>query len=303
MCPFDVKSDGSPLASTVKMQETGRDWAKGWRNRDKNITLTELAVPNEPTTGIYIGSSVERYSTSNKLFRVQDPRGFTVEVPTDNIATLLHNSTVVNGYIQEPCVWARDGGHILLPVNSNVYREAKGKIETVKSGLTSLNKLVPGDRVAFFEETDMATFLGRVKLTWHFHHWRNEGGEYSSRPTRRVEGEDETIKDDKYTYLFLQDYSTWPLDENGHYDKKQPPIINQRLTERSVSAKVVSVETGPAVPVTLEMLTAERVWLYCPQRVLSRLEKRLGDGEHYGRYGYRHRGQYDQKIVAFEMKP
>lgn len=133
-----------------------------WANKDISET-SGTRIKNDPTTGFYIGSSVSRWSTSNKLFRVVDPRGFTVEVPTDNIATLLHLTTVVNGVIQGECVWGRDGSnHILLPTNSEPFKEAK-RNSVKQTDYVSVKNLKIGDMctISYGGETLDVQYVGR----------------------------------------------------------------------------------------------------------------------------------------------
>lgn len=120
-------------------------------------------LENAPVEGFYIGSSVSRWTTSNKLFRVKDPRGFVVEVPTDNIATLLHLTTVKNGVVQEKCVWGRDGAnHILLPVNSEPYMDGL-KNNVKRTDMLKPSSLRVGDicTLLVHGHSVEAKFLGR----------------------------------------------------------------------------------------------------------------------------------------------
>lgn len=301
MCPYEVKKDGAPLASTLKMMETGKTWARGYTEwitgPDGKAIKAEKPEPefkvlaNEPTTGIYIGSSVERYTTSNKLFRVKDPRGFTVEVPTDNIATLLHNSTVVNGYIQEPCVWARDGGHILLPVDSTPYREAHAVQESIKSeNLVSATSLNYGDRVLIHSQGQEAgpyEFMGRAKVTYEVHWVQTQRSQHSSwiKENDRVTHHPvETITDDKWVTVFCTG--------TGHkgnylYDLQQSP-------------KITSVEAGtPSHQLTVETLNKKNYY-YLPERMKKRL---VTQSPNNGRYDYYDQWSLQVKIVGVELKP
>lgn len=164
-------------AAFEKRKATGENWASPrkykWNPETKKNEEIEVKVPvenivdNTPIKGIYIGSSVSRWSTSNKLFRVNDPRGFTVEVPTDNIATLLHLTTVTHGVVEEECVWAREGSnHIILPVNSEPYLLTLEKMDTIANKLIKVGDLKPGDVVKFFEDDREHTYIGRGKITW-----------------------------------------------------------------------------------------------------------------------------------------
>jgi len=178
-------------AAFLKRKATGLHWASDRRYdyTKQEYVGTEtgdgVIIDNVPTSGIYIGSGVSRWITSNKLFRVNDPRGFTVEVPTDNIATLLHLTTVAKGIIQEDCVWARDGGnHILLPVNSEPYLKTLDQMDTIANKLISVKDLKPGDVVQFFEGNREYTFIGRGKVTWRMKPY--EYGGYHSYNRSRV---------------------------------------------------------------------------------------------------------------------
>jgi hypothetical protein len=60
---------------------------------------------NTPTTGFKIVDTVTRYSTSNKLWVVLDPRGVKFEISTDVFEQLIMDTTIVKGVIQDACVW------------------------------------------------------------------------------------------------------------------------------------------------------------------------------------------------------
>jgi hypothetical protein len=90
----------------------------------------ELYFENTPALCFRIVGSVTRWSTSNKLIQVEDPRGFVVEIPASNLNTLLKHTTVEKGEVKEECVWGREGNnHTLLPVNSEIYEETLEKIQ------------------------------------------------------------------------------------------------------------------------------------------------------------------------------
>lgn len=145
-----------------KRKETGRSWAKCG---DSNPV--ESLYDNTPVDGMKIQECVGRWSTQNKVFRVRDPRGFVVEIPSGNLSTLLSCTTVAKSIVQEPCVWGREGNsHILLPVGSEPYMEAKEDSKTF-NGMVTLGKLEPRDIVMFSVDDSMEyIFFGKVKITW-----------------------------------------------------------------------------------------------------------------------------------------
>jgi hypothetical protein len=208
-------------ASFEKRKSTGTHWATPRTRKNKETGLYEPAkipvekiIDNSPIKGIYIGSSVSRWSTSNKLFRVNDPRGFTVEVPTDNIATLLHLTTVEHGVVQEECVWGREGNnHIILPVNSEPYLETLDKMDTLANKLIKVGDLKPGDVVKFFEDDREHTYIGRGKITWKIkpythpnrNNWR---ASYEERNEKQYSsGSEFDYTGSSYVNIFTYEYS------------------------------------------------------------------------------------------------
>lgn len=95
-----------------------------WANKKEDCRVIE----NKPTRGFKLLELVSRYSTSNKLFRVLDPRGFELEISAGNLLYLAMASTIVRGEIIEECVWAQDNGVYLVPTSSEQYQFwSKGK--------------------------------------------------------------------------------------------------------------------------------------------------------------------------------
>lgn len=90
------------------------------RWRDKNIE--PRVIKNEPVLGFKVVDTVSRYSTSNKLFRVYDPRGFELEITADNLFYIIRECGIVKGMITEPMLWAREGSKpFLINASSKAY--------------------------------------------------------------------------------------------------------------------------------------------------------------------------------------
>lgn len=252
MCQYEQGKDGNPLSNVVKMQATGRSWARIYTgaNYHERIPVEgeEFIVENTPTSGFYVGCSVSRWSTSNKLFRVKDPRGFTVEIPTDNLATLLHHTTVVKGVVQEECVWGREGNnHILLPVNSEPYLITLDQMDTLENKLVSVKDLKVGDSVRLFEDETEYYYAGKIKGTWKLQGVSRPS--YWDRDKTTHRSETEEVKDDKWTDAFLVEYG---YGTNG-----------QKYSVRTFSKpKIVEIVKHKKMDVAVE----EYSW-YCPQRV------------------------------------
>ena len=251
-------------AAFLKRKATGVDWAnrsahvynreKGCYEYPNDKVEDGVIIDNTPTTGIYIGSSVSRWSTSNKLFRVQDPRGFTVEVATDNIATLLHLTTVAQGIIQEPCVWAREGNnHVLLPVNSEPYLETLDKMDTLANKLIKVSELKAGDIVKLFESDTEYTYLGKVKVTWRLKPFIFKRGDYWARikDEKTYSLPERTVKDAKWEPVFYC-VRSWIKEGEVSYDTYTNPKITEVVSSGVIVDKL-----------------RESVRLYAPQRITN----------------------------------
>lgn len=127
--PFD-KED----AAFKKRKETVDTWCD-----DKQGT--RKFFDNVPLPGFKLADYSSRYSTDNKYVQVQDPRGFTVEISIRNLVDLVSETSIIKGVVQEPLIYARDGGmNVLLPESHEAVKQTKLETKTV-------TKLVPGDKV------------------------------------------------------------------------------------------------------------------------------------------------------------
>lgn len=277
MCQYLTGKDGEPLSNVSKMQSTGRSWAMvnsqkvyklkpdaktsyDYERDENNNYIVDHVVPakygeefitdNTPTTGFYVGSSVSRWSTSNKLFRVKDPRGFTVEIPTDNLATLLHHTTVVKGVVQEPCCWGREGNnHILLPINSEPYLITLDQMDTLQNKLISVKELKVGDYVKFFEDKNEYYYAGKLKGTWAIRGYST--GSYWDRNRQTTYSEWMEVQDEKWTDVFLSKQT---------YSGKLSYYV-----QTFSKPKIVEVLRNEPLSLTVE----DYSW-YCPQRVKNK---------------------------------
>lgn len=109
------------------VERSGHAWITGQRRRYINgkmelIDVDEFADPqpmvydNDPLAGFKVQHSVSRYSTSNKLWRILDPRGFEVEVTTACMEELIEATTIIKGgLIEAKCVWVSNKNLVVAP--------------------------------------------------------------------------------------------------------------------------------------------------------------------------------------------
>lgn len=162
--------DNEPFA---KRKKTGLDWANGTRYSYGVKPLVHqdgIIIDNDPVTGMELLQTVERYSTSNKLFRVLDPRGFAVEIAVDLIFELMMDTDIKKGgIIDVPCVWVFDGTRLRPVVHgSEVYEEAKNIIvqSKIPESFVSYRNLSFGDTVKIKNESGEFIYGGRCKLSY-----------------------------------------------------------------------------------------------------------------------------------------
>lgn len=121
-------------AAYAKRAITQNNWAYGtWKERNGlffteerkyvakklpdsgyDCVLTEVQIENQyqpiiinnvPSSGFKIVTSVSRASTSNKLWRILDPRGFLLEISCDNLEEIIAKGAIENGEIIGNCQW------------------------------------------------------------------------------------------------------------------------------------------------------------------------------------------------------
>lgn len=210
-------------AAFEKRKSTGTGWSR---------TTDGVTIDNSPAKGFYIGSSVSRWSTSNKLFRVKDPRGFVVEVPTDNIATLLHLCAVDKGVVQEECVWGREGNnHILLPVNSEPYTTSLEQMDTLSNKLIPIKELKIGDVVKLFGQKGEYTYHGKLKITWKLTQTERNSYYFGAETSRAPIIEE--FEDDKWVNIFSSKSNDYRSDSTtkGNQVNRYKEMNNPKIVE------------------------------------------------------------------------
>lgn len=75
-----------------------------------------LEFENTPMPAFRITDIANRYSLSpDRKWNVTDPRGFQVAISSENLLSLIQNTNIIDGLVDDVCVWARDGD------NNNLY--------------------------------------------------------------------------------------------------------------------------------------------------------------------------------------
>lgn len=129
-------------AAGRKRQETVNSWlgeySYDYRNsvRVKNKVNKQI-IENVPMPGFKITDDVKRvyWGGGNVVWRVEDPRGFELEIQSNNLMAIVQSCGIeAGGLIPGNCVWGRAGGdNILLHETSDEYKDAVKAAETMKA--------------------------------------------------------------------------------------------------------------------------------------------------------------------------
>lgn len=124
-----------------KSVESIRKWG------GENIAIQEY--DNNFIDGFIIGGFCSRYSTSNKVIIIKDPRGFELQVYVDDFINMINDLTIVKGVIQEKCCWVRSKGYpVLVREEGDIQQkleDASNKLNAKQSVSIDLRKLNKGD--------------------------------------------------------------------------------------------------------------------------------------------------------------
>lgn len=138
-------------AKAAKRKTTVDNW------RDKKIPAR--VIKSTPLIGYKIDSVAERYGSFGggmDKWRITDPRGFQLEITSDNLLYLMSQANINGLEIDETCIWVRKGTNslALIPTSSKIYTDllastaaakAAAAIPKAKPKAISFTSLKPGD--------------------------------------------------------------------------------------------------------------------------------------------------------------
>ena len=158
---IDENDDVTFTAGETSKVDTASAFIGGWYPK---------VIKNEPVEGFEIAKSVRRYGWSgsgNVVWRITDPRGFDLEISSDNFASIIACVDMEKGLIKGKCVWGREGAkNVLLPEVSEPYQEALARTKKVNAKV-SLKDIQIGDTVDLLttkvtDEDSIAVYYGKM---------------------------------------------------------------------------------------------------------------------------------------------
>jgi hypothetical protein len=119
------------------------DTLEKWRDQD----LLRIAANNDPIEGFIIAGFVTRYSTSNKYFRIEDPRGYQLEISAENLCDILKCCTVENGVIKDKLVWGWNNNLFLYKYDTDDYWEGIDNFDITSNPSIPLKQIKIGNTI------------------------------------------------------------------------------------------------------------------------------------------------------------
>lgn len=216
----------------------------------KKETPPSITVDNVPLEGFGIEQRLNRggswYGNQDK-WKVEDPRGFQLEISGSNLQKIIESTTIVNGLIQGPCIWARLGPeNILVPVGTDVYQNAVANTTRAKKS-TDIKSLSVGDYVIMQNGTE-GQYLGQYYLI---------SLPYGDTFVK------EFLCSPKKHYVFMHDSQLFSVvkPKISEIGENSPAMTEQEINEyllgdRSISGHQSSYSAVSSIPVT----TSELMW-------------------------------------------
>ena len=143
--------------------------SKSWNNwGDKDIP--NESIENIPTSGFMVNKQITRggYRYRSEWVRISDPRGFDIEIPVENLIWILDYEGVVKGSKELTgefvYSWLNEKDLILLPCDSNAYKDSKRETEKIIDAKISKSSLVPGALYKRSTYEEDVIFVGHFKL-------------------------------------------------------------------------------------------------------------------------------------------
>lgn len=161
-----MTEDGADEAAK-KRKDTVDRWVAS--NSYNKTIMPATVFENTPQTGFRLDREIKRNSgwgSGNVKWRIEDPRGFGLEISSPNMAQIIDTCVIDKGEILSDCVWARlKGDNVLVPVDSELYLAAQENSARLTKNVP-LREVSIGDHITLLNGTK-GRYLGKM---FHLHH-------------------------------------------------------------------------------------------------------------------------------------
>lgn len=145
-------------SGALKRKQTVDNWVRSNQQHRSKIPIDKTTIKNELLSGFKLSNSTRRWTTQNVVWRVIDPRGFEIEISSENLMTLMSDTTIIRGEILGKLIYGRTAGsNVLLHENSEEYIDAM-KMTEVVSSVISIKDIKPGYEVSLHNGMELQYF-------------------------------------------------------------------------------------------------------------------------------------------------
>ncbi len=150
-------------ASSIKRKQTVDTWVGRNRGKSESVVLDNVAM-----AGFRLSKGIcERHRSGVRTkWRVEDPRGFEIEITWQNLEYILENCVIDRGEILADAIWARESGDNYLLVAGTELHSDTITINEVKP--CKLSDLKVGNTVILKKNRDVGVYLGKFRDTMVF---------------------------------------------------------------------------------------------------------------------------------------
>ncbi len=163
MYPLGFMTEDGTDASSTKRKATVDQWT------GRNNSSYTCSVKNEVLSGFILTDGIfERHRSGVRTkWRIEDPRGFELEISWHNLEYIMKNTVIDSGEILADCIWGREkGDNYLLVKGTPEYDNSIEYLGKPKKTI-SLKDLKLGDNV-LFKNGETGVFLGKHQGTLCF---------------------------------------------------------------------------------------------------------------------------------------
>jgi hypothetical protein len=146
-----------------------------WARQTRNTLLESMIIDNVPLNGFKMTTDIRSSSYGGvDKWRIEDPRGFELEITSHNLAQLLTVGMIDRGEIMDTCVWAREGQqNVLLSTNTDEYKSAVKNTEV--AAMTADWKNVKIGNTILLQNNVTGVWLGRMFGMSYYESHRADG--------------------------------------------------------------------------------------------------------------------------------
>lgn len=217
-------------SAAKKRMSTVDDWVSNNGRWYKQKSLPTMVIDNKPLSGFKITSDIRTTSYGGlDKWRIEDPRGFELEITSANLARLMSVGMIDRGEINDQCVWARIGANnVLLSTNTDEYEKAIAN--TKVASLTANWKDVKVGNGVVLQNNLRGVWLGRM-------HYLERS--YNHNGVSLV-GNHELVAGDKSLHVILVEET--PTNGSKIFDNQLHLIANPKLAEIDASSAMTDAQ-------------------------------------------------------------